>query len=116
MLGGTIGGNGGPLRDSIEHHVTITNFTPPVVQRERMDSVNAVAITNDIAIAFDLQEERSSYFALAMFRVRMFNEEDASFVIELDFSIDKIRSGDLNRLTASFLRYHVDRFLRKRVP
>ena len=116
LLGGTIVSNGGPLGDSVEHHVTVSNFTAPVAEREGVDSAHASAVTNDIAVAFDLQQERSSYFALSMFRARMLHEEDAPFVIELDFSIDEIRSCDPNRLAAGFLRYHVDRLLRKRVP
>src|SRR5947208_616060 len=108
--------NGGPLRDSFEHDATVSNFTASVAEAERVDSAHAAAVTKDIAVFRDLQQERPSYFALTVFSVRVLNEEDASFVIELDFAINKIRSGHLNRLTAGFLRNHVDRLLRKRVP
>src|SRR5262245_25283899 len=52
LLGGTILSNGGPLRDSVEHHLTVSNFTSPVAEREGVDSAHVVSITNDIAVAF----------------------------------------------------------------
>src|SRR5437879_3414881 len=55
VLGGTMEVNGGPLRNSVEHHMTVPDLTAPVVQRERMDSVHAAAFTKDIAVFFDLQ-------------------------------------------------------------
>ena len=108
--------DGGTLGYSFEHHVTVSNFTAPVGERERVDPAHVAAVTKDIAVFGDLQQERSSYFALTVFPVCVLNEEDAPFVIELNFAIDKIRSYHLNRLAACFLRNHVDCFLRKRVP
>ena len=108
--------DGGALRDSFEHHVTIPDLTAPVVKRERMDTAHAAAFTKDIAVLFDLQQERPPNLVFTVFSFQVLDEENASFVIELDFAIDKIGSHHLNRLAAGFLRNHVDRFLRKRVP
>src|SRR6266571_2308222 len=108
--------NGGPLGDSVEHHVTVSNFTAPVAEWERMDPAHAAAVAKDVAVFGDLEQERLSYFALTVFPVCVLNEEDAPFVIELNFAIDKIRSYHLNRLAAGFLGNHVDRLLRKRIP
>ena len=115
-LGGTMEVDGGPLRNSFEHHVTVPNFTASVADRKRVDSAHAATVTKDIAVFGDLHQERPSDFALTVSPVRVLNEEDTSFVIELDFAIDKIRSCHLNRLAAGFLRDHVDRLLWKRVP
>src|SRR5439155_26303855 len=115
-LGGTMGADGGTLRDSFEHHVTVSNFTAPVAEREWMDPAHAAAVTKDVAVFGDLQQERPSDFALTVCTVGVLHQKDASFVIELDFAIDKIGRHHLNRLAACFLRNHVDRFLRKRVP
>ena len=52
--------DGGPLGDSVEHHVTVSNFTAPVAKRERMDTAHAAAVTKDIAVFIDLQQERPS--------------------------------------------------------
>ena len=46
---------GGTLRNSFEHHVTIPDLTAPVVKREWMDTAHAAAFTKDIAVLFDLQ-------------------------------------------------------------
>src|SRR5207237_4951900 len=108
--------HGGALRDSFEHHMTVPDLTAPVVQRERMDTAHAAAFTKDIAVFFDLQQERPAYLVFSVFSFQVFHEEDASFMIELNFAIDKIGSGHLNRLASGFLRDHVDGLLRKRVP
>ena len=108
--------DGGPLGDSFKHHVTVSNFPAPVDKRERVDPAHAAAVTKDVAVFGDLQQERPPDFALTVFTVGVLHQKDASFVIELDFAIDKIGSHHLNRLAAGFLRNHVDRFLRKRVP
>ena len=106
---------GGPLGDSFEDHVTIPYLTVPGFKWERVDTVHAAAATKDIAVFRDLQQERPSYFVLAVF-LQVLDDEDASFVIELDFTVDKIRSHHLNRLASGFLGNHVDRFLRECVP
>src|SRR5436190_5542153 len=108
--------NGGPLGDSFKHHVTVSNFPAPDGKRERVDSAHAAAVTKDITVFSDLQKQRASYFALSVLPVRALDEKDAPFVIELDFSIDKIRSCHLNGLASGFLRNHVDRLLWKSVP
>src|SRR5438067_13874762 len=43
VLGGTMEVQGGALRDSFEHHVTVPDLTAPVVQRERMDTGHVAA-------------------------------------------------------------------------
>ena len=106
---------GGPLGNSFEDHVTIPYLTVPGFKWERVDTVHAAAVTKDIAVFRDLQQERPSYFVLAVF-LQVLDDEDASFVIELDFTVDKIRSRHLNGLTAGFLRDHIDCFLWKRIP
>src|SRR5881296_2779825 len=80
VLGGTMEVNGGPLRDSFEHHVTVPDLTAPVVQRERIDSVHTPAFTKDIAVVFDLQQERPSHLVFTVFARQVLQEEDASFV------------------------------------
>ena len=79
-----------------------------------MDPVHAMTVTKDVAVFCNLQQERSS--TLALFPFYVLDEEYAPFVIELDFSIDKIRSCYLNRLATGFLCNHVDGFLWKGVP
>src|SRR5947209_89520 len=103
--------HGGALRDSFEHHVTVPDLTAPVVQRERMDTADAAAFTKDIAVFFDLQEERPPNLVFTVFSFQVLHEENASFVIELDFAIDKIGNGHLNGLASGFLRNHVNGLL-----
>ena len=111
-----MGSSGGSLGDSFEHHVTVSNFTAPVGEREWVDPAHAAAVTKDIAVFINLQQERPSYLVLTVFSLYVLNEEDASFVIELDFAIDKIGSRHLNGLASGFLPNHIDGLLRKRVP
>ena len=106
----------GPLGDAFEHHVTVSDLTAPVFKWERVNTAHAAPVTKDVAVFFDLQQERPSYFVLAVFFPQVFYKEDASFVIELNFAIDKIRSCHLNGLASGFLRNHIDGLLRKRVP
>src|SRR2546425_3525604 len=49
-LGGTIEVNGGPLGDSFEHHVTVSNFTSSVAEWERVNSAHAATVTKNIAV------------------------------------------------------------------
>src|SRR5881394_1552404 len=115
-FGGTMEINGGPLRDSFEHHVTIPDFTAPVSQRERVDTTHAASFAQNISVFLYLEQERSSRFCRTVFAAHMFDEEHATMLVELDLAIDKIRSRNLNRLASGFLRNHVDCFLWKRVP
>src|SRR5262245_29222489 len=116
VLGGTMEVERGPLRNSFEHHATVSDFTASAFKWERVDTAHAAPVTKDIAVFIDLQQERPSYFILTVFLLQVFYKEDASFVIELDFAIDKIWSCNLNGLTSGFLRNHIDGFLWKCVP
>jgi hypothetical protein len=54
FLGGTIVVNGGPLRNSIEHHVAVPDFTASAFARKRVDPAHAATVTKDIAVFCDL--------------------------------------------------------------
>src|SRR5437667_2826740 len=54
FLGGTIVVNGGPLRNSFEHHVAASDFTASVSARKRVDPAHAATVTKDIAVFCDL--------------------------------------------------------------
>ena len=47
---------GGPLRNSFEHDVTVSNFTVPVTEREWMDTAHAAAVTDDVAVFRNLKQ------------------------------------------------------------
>ena len=54
FLGGTIVVNGGPLRNSFEHHVAVSDFTASVFAWKRMDPAHVATVTKDIAVFCDL--------------------------------------------------------------
>ena len=108
--------DGGTLRNSFEHDVTISNLTASTGEWEWVHAAYAAAIANHVSVFRNLKQESPATFRLTVFAAHVLNKENASFLIELDFAIDQIRCGNLNRLTSRFLGDHVDRFLRERVP
>jgi hypothetical protein len=108
--------DGGPLGDSFEDHLTVPDLTAPVTKWEWVNAAHRSAITKDLAVRLDLHEERPSPLIGTVFVLLVLDEENPSFVIELDFAINKIGSCHLNRLASGFLRNHVDCLLRKGVP
>src|SRR5262249_15035895 len=116
LLSATTQAKGGPLRDSFEHDIALSNFTAPVRERERVNTADATAFANHISIFRNLQQESLSHFHLTVFAFDMFDQENAALLIELDIPIDEIRSCDANGLASGFLCDHVDGFLRERVP
>ena len=54
FLGGTIVVNGGPLRNSFEHHVAVSDLPVSVSTRKRVDPAHVATVTKDIAIFCDL--------------------------------------------------------------
>ena len=86
------------MRNSFEHDVTISNFTVPVREWKRMDTAHAAAVTNNVAVFRNLEQERPAPFRLTVFAVHVLNEKNATFAVELNFAIDKIWSGNLLRV------------------
>src|SRR5262249_41621294 len=56
FLGGTMEADGGPLRNSFEHDVTVSNLTVSVGEWEWMDTAHAAAVTNDVAVFRNLKQ------------------------------------------------------------
>src|SRR5882724_8301710 len=92
--GGTSGSNGGTLRDSFKNNMTISDFTVPRLQRERMNPTDTLAVPENVAVLFHLKEERPAFRRLIVAIADSFNEEYTSLAVEFDLSSDQIRSGN----------------------
>ena len=104
------------LANIIEYQLPIANRAGTIAHRERLDAIDDFSIRDNFTFLRHLEKKDFAFVGASIAIGKVFDEKYAAILIELDFAIDKIRSCDLHRMTAGFLRYHVDHLLRKRVP
>lgn len=80
-----------------------------------MNPADALTISENIAVLFHLEQERSAFLRLVA-AIDSLDEEHAPLAIELDFSVHQLWSGNLNWTASGLFRDHIDRFLRERLP
>src|SRR5208282_3854230 len=103
--------DGGALADAVENQLALANRTDPALQWECLHAIDGFSVHDHFALSRYLQEKDLAFVGGSIAVGELLDEKYAAILVELDFAIDEIGNGDLDRGTASLLRDLVDDFL-----
>src|SRR5216683_5624006 len=101
------------LANLVEHQLAVADRARPVSHWEWLHAIDNLPVHEHFSLLRYLKEEDLALVGAAVAVGELFNEENASVLVKLDFTIHEIRNEDLHRGAASLFRNLVDDFLWK---